>query len=88
MWASTELHGAVTQNTQFTCCSTWPSNLVLLLKRFCQVTAVQTGDSPTAVAMERLCRHVVSPATTEHPIMEEAFPVRLDPELYNEDWHL
>jgi hypothetical protein len=41
--------------------------------------------STTAVAREQLCGHVVSPATREHAIMEEAFSVQSVPELYNED---
>jgi hypothetical protein len=50
-----------------------------------QVTAVQTGDSTTAVAMEQLYGHVVSPAMREHAIMEETFSVLPMPGLYNED---
>jgi hypothetical protein len=40
-----------------------------------QITDVQTGDSATAIAMEQLCGHVVSPAMREHAIMEEMFSV-------------
>jgi hypothetical protein len=50
-----------------------------------QTHAVEMGDSKTAIAREQLCGHFVSPATTEHAIMEEMFPVRFVLRLYNED---
>jgi hypothetical protein len=37
----------------------------------------------TAVAMEQLCGHDISPATRGHAIMEDTFSVQSLPELYN-----
>jgi Ran GTPase-activating protein (RanGAP) involved in mRNA processing and transport len=46
---------------------------------------VLTGNSITTVAREELCGYVASPATIEHPIMEDMFALRSVPELYNKD---
>jgi hypothetical protein len=51
----------------------------------CQVTAVQRGDSTTAFAKEQLCGHVVSPATTEHAVVEGTLSVLSVTGLYNGD---
>jgi hypothetical protein len=51
----------------------------------CQVTAVQTGDSTTAVGREQLSEHVVFPAMREHAVMEHMFSVRSMLGLYNEE---
>jgi hypothetical protein len=37
---------------------------------------MQSHSKVTAVVREQLCGQVVSPATREHAIMEEKFPVR------------
>jgi hypothetical protein len=52
------------------------------MQTHCQLPAVKTGDSTTAVIREQFCGHVVFPATRKHAIMEERFSVLSVPGLY------